>query len=203
MRHQIYTFIFMQGINRTPNVPNCVIVACGEFMGAHKHLSVFGIFNYVHCTWSCGGGQKTCTTVPQAKMFIGDIHHRGMGFAGAHVWKMSHPQAMEFFVLKNLDPRGMGCYSPNIISVKTSLLSKPYAQKVCASSSAHTWFSLHMVTSYSCRQTTWNARNDISNRLWYTCMCHGPCDHDKIVTNWRTYVDIFTSISKENKNTCK
>ena len=102
MRHQIYTVIFMQGINRTWIEQSHIVVACDKFMGAHKHLPVFGIFNYVHCTLSCGGGQKTCTTVPQAKMVIGNIHHRGMGFGGAHVWKMSHPQAMEFFHTQNL-----------------------------------------------------------------------------------------------------
>ena len=45
MRHQIYTVIFMQGINRTSNVQNHIVVACDKFMGAHKHLPVFGIFN--------------------------------------------------------------------------------------------------------------------------------------------------------------
>ena len=40
MRHQIYTVIFMQGINRTSNVQNCIVVACDEFMGAHTYLSL-------------------------------------------------------------------------------------------------------------------------------------------------------------------
>ena len=30
------------------------------------------------------------------------MHYRGMEFGGAHVWKMSHPQAMEFFHTQNL-----------------------------------------------------------------------------------------------------
>ena len=122
------------------------------------------IFNYIHCTLSCGGGQKTCTTVPQAKLVIGDIHHRGMGFGGAHVWKMSHPQAMEFFHTQKLGP--MGVPPSHIISVKTSLSSKPHVQKsMCLLKCTHTWFSLHMVTCCSCRQTTSNPHNDIAQRL--------------------------------------
>ena len=130
----------MQGINMTSNVQNCILVACDKFMGAHKHLPVFGIFNYIHCTLSCGGGQKTCTTVPQAKMVTGDIHHRGMGFGGAHVWKMSHPQAMEFCRTQKLGPMGgLGHSHSHIISVKTSLSSKPYAQKsMCLLKCTHT-----------------------------------------------------------------
>ena len=30
--------------------------------------------------------------------------YRGMEFGGAHVWKMSHPQAMQFFHTQNLGP---------------------------------------------------------------------------------------------------
>ena len=40
MTHQIYTVIFMQGINRTSNVQNRIVVAGDEFMGAHTYLSL-------------------------------------------------------------------------------------------------------------------------------------------------------------------
>ena len=142
MRHQIYTVILMQGINRTSNVQNRIVVAYDEFMGAHKYLPVFDIFNYIHCSLSCGGDQKTSTTVPQAKMVIGNIHHRGMGFGGAHVWKMSHPQAMEFFCTQKLGPMGgVGCPLPTLY-VKTSLSSKPYVQKSMCLLKVHTHFIL-------------------------------------------------------------
>ena len=32
------------------------------------------------------------------------MHYRGMEFGGAHVWKTSHPQAMEFFGTQYLVP---------------------------------------------------------------------------------------------------
>ena len=136
MRHQIYTVIFMQGINRTWNVQNHIVVACDKFMGAHKHLPVFGVFNYIHCSLSCGGDQKTCTTVTQAKLVIGNIHHRGMGFGGAHVWKMTHPQAMEFFRTQKLGPMG-GCGAPpfpHYICENFFIIQNLCAKKVCASS---------------------------------------------------------------------
>ena len=63
MRHQIYTVKFMQGINRTSNVKNCIVVACDKFMGAYNHLPVFGIFNYVHW-W---GQELYYGIAPQAK----------------------------------------------------------------------------------------------------------------------------------------
>ena len=142
MRHQIYTVIFM-GINRTSNVQTRIVVDCDEFMRAHKHLPLFGIFNYVHCSLSCGGGQKPCTTVPQAKMVIGDIHHRGKRFGGAHVWKMNHPQAMEFFHTKKLGSMG-GAQTSYIISVKLLYCPSLMCKKVCASSKCtHTSFPLH------------------------------------------------------------
>ena len=37
------------------------------------------------------------TLLLPVKPVIGKMHYRGMEFGGAHVWKMSHPQAMEFF----------------------------------------------------------------------------------------------------------
>ena len=60
MKHQIYTVIFLQGINRTSKLQNHIVVACDEFLGAHKHLPVFGIFNYIHQTGE--GGHNTGTT---------------------------------------------------------------------------------------------------------------------------------------------
>ena len=83
---------------------NCIVVACDKFMGAYKHLPVFGIFNYAHCTLFWWG--EGIRLVPQAKLVTGKIHHRGMGFGGAHVWKTSHPQAMEFFHTPKLGPTG-------------------------------------------------------------------------------------------------
>ena len=46
-----------------------------------------------------GGG---ITLVQPVKLVIGKMHYRGMEFGGAHVWKTSHPQAMEFFHTQNL-----------------------------------------------------------------------------------------------------
>ena len=171
MRHQIYTVIFMQGINTTWNVQNHIVVACDKFMEAHKHLPVFGIFNYIHCSLSCGGDQKTCTTVTQAKLVIGNIHHRGMGFGGAHVWKTSHPQAMEFFRTQKLGPMGGTPLSTLYLSKLLYHPSLMHKKSMCLLKCTHTWFSLHMVTSCSCRQTTSNPRNDIAHRLQYTHAC--------------------------------
>ena len=97
-------------------------VTCDKFMGAHKHLPVFGIFNYVHCTLSWGG-HKSCTKVQyhRPKLVIGNIHDRGMGFGGAHVWKTSHPQAMEFFRTQNLDPWGASHIPPPTLFVSNFL----------------------------------------------------------------------------------
>ena len=137
MRHQIYTVIFMQGIHRTWNEQNHIVVACDEFMGAHNHLPVFGIFNYVHWSLSCGGG-KSCTMVQhhRPKLVLSDIHDRGMGFGGAHVWKMSYPQAMEFFRTQKLGPMG-GCPLPHYIFPNFFIIEALCAKKVCASSSEH------------------------------------------------------------------
>ena len=77
---------------------NCIVIACEEFVGAHKHLP--GIFNDIHCTLSRGGE----TLVTPVKLVISNMHYRGMEFGGAHVWKMGHPQAMDFF-----------CYVPSIV----------------------------------------------------------------------------------------
>ena len=48
-----------------------------------------------------GGG---IILVLPVKLVIGNMHYRGMEFGGAHVWKMSHPQAMEFLRTQNLGP---------------------------------------------------------------------------------------------------
>ena len=48
--------------------------------------------------------QGGITLVPPVKLVIGNMHYRGMEFGGAHVWKMSHPQAMEFFHTEDLGP---------------------------------------------------------------------------------------------------
>ena len=42
-----------------------------------------------------GGGN---TLVSPVKPVIGNMHYRGMEFGGAHLWKTSHPQSMEFFL---------------------------------------------------------------------------------------------------------
>ena len=74
-----------------------------------------------------GGGM---TLVPPVKLVIGNMHHRGMEFGGAHVWKMSHPQAMEFFHTQKLGPPGEIPSAPSHIRCsKTSLSSKCYVQK--------------------------------------------------------------------------
>ena len=87
MIYQIYTVIFLQFINRTSKLQNYIVVACVKFLGAHKHLPVFGVFNYIHHTLSWGVG---ITLLPPVKLVIGNMHYRGMKFCGAHVWKMSH-----------------------------------------------------------------------------------------------------------------
>ena len=46
-----------------------------------------------------GGG---ITLVQPVKLVIDKMCYRGMEFGGAHVWKMCHPQAMEFFHTQNL-----------------------------------------------------------------------------------------------------
>ena len=63
-----------------------------------------------------------------------------MGFGRAHVWKMSHLQAMEFFHTQKLGcMEGCGVPPSHIISVKNSLSSKPYARKkYVPPQSAHT-----------------------------------------------------------------
>ena len=65
-----------------------------------KHLPVFGIFNDIHCTYL--HGVRGITLVQPVKLVIGKMRYRGMEFGGAHVWKTSHPQAMEFFLTQNL-----------------------------------------------------------------------------------------------------
>ena len=104
----------------------CIVVACDEFMGAHKdlYLPVFGVFNYVHCTLSLGGGIRL---VPQAILVTGNMHHRGMEFGGAHVWKTSHPQTMGFFCTQKLELGESLAPCSHIRCVKTSLSSKHYA----------------------------------------------------------------------------
>ena len=205
MRHEIYTVIFMQGINRTSNVQNCIVVAYDEFMGAHKYLPVFDIFNYIHCSLSCGGGQKTSTTVPQAKMVTGDIHHRGMGFCGTHVWKTSHPQAMEFFCTQKLGPMG-GCRVPpsHIICKNFFIIQALCAKKYVPPQSVHTLrFPFSCLPAAAVDKLPQIHAMTLPTDFDIHMLVIWPCDHDKIVTNWRTYVDIFTSISEENKNTCK
>ena len=39
IKHQIYTFVFIQGTNRTWNVHSHIVVACDEFLGTHKTLT--------------------------------------------------------------------------------------------------------------------------------------------------------------------
>ena len=43
------------------------------------------------------------TLVLPVKPVIGNMRDRGMEFGGAHVWKMSYPQAMEFYCAENLE----------------------------------------------------------------------------------------------------
>ena len=133
---------------------NHIVVACDKFMGAHKHLPVFGIFNYVHCTLSCGG--MGIRLVPQAKLVIGKIHHRCMGFGGAHFWKTIHPQAM-----------GIPIAPPLALDVPKCLyhLGVMHKKRTCLLKCTHTWFSLHMVTSCSCSQTMPNPHNNMAHLI--------------------------------------
>ena len=174
MRHQIYTVIFMHGINRTWNEQIHIVVACDKFMGAHKYLPVFGIFNYVHCSLSQEGG-KSCTMVQyhRPKLVLSNIHDRGMGFGGAHVRKQATHKQWNFCILKNLDPWVvLGAPLPTLYLSKILYLPSLMFKKVCAfSKCTHTLFSLHMFTSCSCRQITSNPRNHIAHRLRYTHAC--------------------------------
>ena len=95
MKHQIYTLIFEQFINRNSKLPNSIVVACDKFLGTSQiltgipyeirsssglknpNLSVIGIFNDFII-----GGEGDDTGVPSVKPVIGKMHYRGMAFGG-------------------------------------------------------------------------------------------------------------------------
>ena len=51
-----------------------------------------------------GGSITLLTLVLPVKLAIGNMHYRGIKFGGAHVWKTSPLQAMEFFRTQNFGP---------------------------------------------------------------------------------------------------
>ena len=64
-----------------------------------------------------------------------------MGFGGAHVWKTSHPQVMEFFHTQKTWTHGGGCGvppPPHYTCQNFFIVQALCTKKVCASSSAHT-----------------------------------------------------------------